>query len=140
MTRWRYAAATDAGLVRETNQDAVFVDDSLAIVADGMGGHAAGEVASAMTVEAIYDGFLLRPTLEGLLGSVEAANRDVLSEARANPERFGMGTTVIVVGLTRDSSGVTTPTMLHVGDSRAAPTQRRPFGRRGVGENGAPDA
>jgi protein phosphatase len=119
LTRWRYAAATDAGLVRETNQVAVFVDDSLAIVADGMGGHAAGEVASAMTVEAIYDGFLLRPTLEGLLGSVEAANRDVLSEARANPERFGMGTTVIVVGLTRDSSGVTTPTMLHVGDSRA---------------------
>ncbi len=119
MTRWRYAAATDAGLVRETNQDAIFVDDALAIVADGMGGHAAGEVASAMTVDAIYRGFQERSTIEGLLSAVETANRDVLSDARANPERFGMGTTVIVVGLTHDLTGVITPTMLHVGDSRA---------------------
>ena len=119
MTRWRYAAATDTGLVRETNQDAVFVDDSLAIVADGMGGHAAGEVASAMAVEAIYNSFLARPTIEGLLTGVQEANREVLSDAKANPERFGMGTTVMVVGLTHDGNGVTTPTMLHVGDSRA---------------------
>ncbi|NNN08729.1 MAG: serine/threonine-protein phosphatase [Acidimicrobiaceae bacterium] len=119
MTRWRYAAATDTGLVRETNQDALFVDDSLAIVADGMGGHAAGEVASAITVEAIYNGYLERPTIEGLLGAVETANREVLSDARANPDRFGMGTTVITVGLTRDGTGFSTPTLLHVGDSRA---------------------
>ena len=119
MTRWRYAAATDVGLVRETNQDAIFADDTLAIVADGMGGHAAGEVAAAMTVDAITTGFLQRPTVEGLLGAVEAANRDVLLDAKANPERFGMGTTVMVVGLTHDVAGVTTPTMLHVGDSRA---------------------
>jgi protein phosphatase len=119
LTRWRYAAATDVGLVRETNQDAIFADDTLAIVADGMGGHAAGEVAAAMTVDAIYTGFLQRPTVEGLLGAVETANRDVLLDAKANPERFGMGTTVMVVGLTHDGAGVTTPTMLHVGDSRA---------------------
>jgi protein phosphatase len=119
LTRWRYAAATDAGLVRETNQDAVFVDDALAIIADGMGGHAAGEVASAMAVETIYHSFLSRPTIEGLLSGVESANRDVLADAKSNPERFGMGTTVMVVGLTRDGAGVTTPTMLHVGDSRA---------------------
>jgi protein phosphatase len=119
LTRWRYAAATDAGLVRESNQDALFVDDSLAIVADGMGGHAAGEIASAMTVETVYNGYLERPTIEGLLGAVEAANREVLADARTNPDRFGMGTTVIVVGLTHDASGVTTPTLVHVGDSRA---------------------
>ncbi len=119
MTRWRYAAATDTGLVRETNQDALFVDDALAVVADGMGGHAAGEVASALTVEAIYHGYLERPTIEGLLGAVEAANREVLTDARENPERFGMGTTVIAVGLTYDAQGFTTPTLLHVGDSRA---------------------
>ncbi|HEY5120054.1 MAG TPA: PP2C family serine/threonine-protein phosphatase [Acidimicrobiales bacterium] len=119
MTRWRYAAATDAGLVRETNQDALFVDDSLAIVADGMGGHAAGEVASAKTVETVYNGYLERPTIDGLLGAVEAANREVLADARTNPDRSGMGTTVIVVGLTHDAAGVTTPTLVHVGDSRA---------------------
>src|ERR1019366_9680486 len=73
----------------------------------------------AMTVDAIYTGFLQRPTVEGLLGAVETANRDVLLDAKANPERFGMGTTVMVVGLTHDGAGVTTPTMLHVGDSRA---------------------
>src|ERR1019366_3467844 len=97
----------------------LFADDSLAIVADGMGGHAAGEVASAMTVEAIYNGFLTRPTIEGLLGAVEDANREVLADAKANPERFGMGTTVIAVGLTQDGAGVTTPTLLHGGGSRA---------------------
>ncbi len=119
MTRWRYAAATDAGLVRETNQDTIYADDSLAVVADGMGGHAAGEIASALTVEAICRGFHTRSTVEGLLEAVETANREVLSDARANPERSGMGTTVILVGLTHDITGVVTPTMLHVGDSRA---------------------
>ena len=119
MTRWRYAAATDTGLVRETNQDAVFVDDSLAIVADGMGGHAAGEVASAMTVEAVCEGFLESPTVEGLHTAIETANESVLREAQENPDHFGMGTTVIAVGLPRDDSGVSSPTLFHVGDSRA---------------------
>ncbi len=119
MTRWRYAAATDTGLVRESNQDAIFVDDSLAIVADGMGGHAAGEVASAMAVRVIYDAYLDDPTVEGLHAAVEEANRAVLREARENPEHFGMGTTVIVLGLTRDEAGVISPTLFHVGDSRA---------------------
>lgn len=118
MTRWRYAAATDTGLVRETNQDAIFVDDSLAIVADGMGGHAAGEVASAITVDAVRDGFLKDPTVAGLHAAIKSANELVLQEARENPNHFGMGTTVIVVGLTRDESGVSSPTLFHVGDSR----------------------
>ncbi len=118
MTRWRYAAATDTGLVRRSNQDAIFVDSSLAIVADGMGGHAAGEVASAMTVDRVYEGFLEDPTVEGLHRAIESANIDVLREAQENPDHFGMGTTVLAVGLTRDSAGVTSPTMFHVGDSR----------------------
>jgi protein phosphatase len=119
LTRWRYAAASDTGLVRETNQDAIFVDDSLAIVADGMGGHAAGEVASAMTIDAVYEGFLKNPTVAGLQAAIEAANTSVLRGARENPDHFGMGTTVIAVGLTRDEAGVSSPTIFHVGDSRA---------------------
>lgn len=118
MTRWRYAAATDTGLVRGTNQDAIFVDSSLAIVADGMGGHAAGEVASAMTVDRVYEGFVEDQSIEGLHRAIEVANSDVLQEARDDPNHFGMGTTAMVVGLTRDSTGVTSPTMFHVGDSR----------------------
>lgn len=119
MTRWRYAAATDTGLVRQNNQDAVYVDDHLAIVADGMGGHAAGDVAATMTIASVRDEFAMRPSVDGLFHAIEAANREVLEDASENPEHFGMGTTVIAIGLTEDASGVASPTLVHVGDSRA---------------------
>ncbi len=119
MTHWRHAEATDTGLVRQSNQDAVYVDDSLAIVADGMGGHAAGEVASEMTIEMLHSGFVEDQTVEGLYNAINAANITVLNDARENPNHFGMGTTVIALGLTVDDEGVTSPTLCHVGDSRA---------------------
>ena len=119
MTHWRHAEATDTGLVRQSNQDAVYVDDSLAIVADGMGGHAAGEVASEMTIELLRTGFAENQTVEGLYDAINTANITVLNDARENPKHFGMGTTVIALGLTVDAEGVTSPTLCHVGDSRA---------------------
>ena len=119
MTHWRHAEATDTGLVRQSNQDAVYVDDSLAIVADGMGGHAAGEVASEMTIELLRAGFVEDQTVEGLYNAINAANITVLNDARENPSHFGMGTTVIALGLTVDDDGVRSPTLCHVGDSRA---------------------
>ncbi|HEY5439412.1 MAG TPA: PP2C family serine/threonine-protein phosphatase [Acidimicrobiales bacterium] len=119
MTHWRYAEATDTGLVRQSNQDAVYVDDSLAIVADGMGGHAAGEVASEMTIQLLREGFRRDSTVEGLYNAINAANVSVLNDARDNPNHFGMGTTVIALGLTVDDEGVSSPTLCHVGDSRA---------------------
>ena len=119
MTHWRYASATDTGLVRETNQDAIYVDDTLAIVADGMGGHAAGEVASALAIELVCRNFQERPTWEGLYRAIEAANQAIIADANDNPEHFGMGTTVVAVGLTKDASGVVSPTLFNVGDSRA---------------------
>jgi protein phosphatase len=119
LTHWRHAEATDTGLVRQSNQDAVYVDDSLAIVADGMGGHAAGEVASEMTIEMLRSGFVENQTVEGLYNAINAANITVLNDARENPNHFGMGTTVIALGLTVDDHGVTSPTLCHVGDSRA---------------------
>jgi PPM family protein phosphatase len=119
LTHWRHAEATDTGLVRQSNQDAVYVDDTLAIVADGMGGHAAGEVASEMTIEMLRSGFVENQTVEGLYNAINAANITVLNDARDNPNHFGMGTTVIALGLTVDDEGVTSPTLCHVGDSRA---------------------
>jgi len=119
LTHWRHAEATDTGLVRQSNQDAVYVDDLLAIVADGMGGHAAGEVASEMTIEMLRAGFVENQTVEGLYNAINAANITVLNDARDNPNHFGMGTTVIALGLTVDDEGVTSPTLCHVGDSRA---------------------
>ncbi|HTT58933.1 MAG TPA: PP2C family serine/threonine-protein phosphatase [Acidimicrobiales bacterium] len=119
MTRWRHAAATDTGLVRATNQDALYADDSLAIIADGMGGHAAGEVAAAMSIDLVRRRFHEHQSVESLVDSIQEANTAVVSDARENPEHFGMGTTVIAVGITYDINGVGTPTLVHVGDSRA---------------------
>lgn len=118
MTRWRFAAATDTGLVRDANEDAVSVDETLAIVADGMGGHAAGEIASSLAVEVITHQFHENETVEGLYDAVEAANRAILADAVANPERFGMGTTIIAIALTEDVAGIISPTLVNVGDSR----------------------
>jgi PPM family protein phosphatase len=119
LTRWRYAAATDTGLVRQTNQDALYADDSLAIIADGMGGHAAGEVAAAIAIDLIRDSFRENPTVEGFIESIQDANLAVVTDAQENPEHFGMGTTIIAVGLTYDMNGMASPTLVHVGDSRA---------------------
>jgi protein phosphatase len=119
LTHWRFAAATDTGLVRQTNQDAVYVDDNLAVIADGMGGHAAGEVAAALAIDAVRQGYQENPSVEGLVESIQYANRIVVADAQGNAEHLGMGTTVIAVGLTHDLEGRVSPTLLHVGDSRA---------------------
>ena len=119
MTRWRYAAATDTGLVRQNNQDALYVDDVLAVIADGMGGHAAGEVAASMAIDLVSSGFHRDQSIEGLVESIQRANGSIVLDAKENPDHFGMGTTVIAVGLTHDAAGVTSPTLVHVGDSRA---------------------
>jgi protein phosphatase len=119
LTRWRYAAATDIGLVRQSNQDALYVNETLAIIADGMGGHAAGEVAAEMSIELVREGFRAKSNVEGLIESIQNANLAVVRDAKENPEHFGMGTTVIAVALTRDADDVVSPTLVHVGDSRA---------------------
>ena len=119
MTRWRYAAQTDIGLVRQSNQDALYVDERLAIIADGMGGHAAGEVAAALAIDLVRSTFRTTPSVEGLVDAVQTANRAVVEDARDTPEHFGMGTTVIAVALTTDREGIVAPTLVHVGDSRA---------------------
>ena len=119
MTRWRFAAATDTGVVRATNQDALHVDNQLAIIADGMGGHAAGEVASEIAVNIVREDFARSGAVEGLHEAIEKANLAIIKDASDNPERFGMGTTVIAVGITYDAEGVGSPTLFNVGDSRA---------------------
>ena len=146
MTRWRYAAATDTGLVRQTNQDALYADDSLAIIADGMGGHAAGEVAAAMAIDLVRRGFHEHPNVEALVDAIQDANTVVVTDARENPEHFGMGTTVIAVGITYDLNGVGIAdlgarrrlTRLPAARWRIAPADRRPQRRRRVGSDGPP--
>jgi serine/threonine protein phosphatase PrpC len=107
-------AATDVGRVRDGNEDAYLVDDAMGLiaVADGMGGHRAGEVASATALEA------LRAAVTGgrpLRESIEHANDAVFTKSHTDTSLRGMGTTLTAATL------VTGGTLLvgHVGDSRA---------------------
>jgi protein phosphatase len=118
MSSWRYAASTDVGLVREVNEDSIFVDNHLALVADGMGGHAAGEVASALAVTTVTTMFAQDPSTEGLRRAVTLANEAIIADADAHAERLGMGTTVVALGLTAAVDGLL-PVVVNVGDSRA---------------------
>jgi PPM family protein phosphatase len=112
----RYAALSETGRVREKNEDAYHADGRLFIVADGMGGHRAGDVASAAAIEEFirFEGERrdIAP-LERMGGGIQAANRALLRMAGKNPGLEGMGTTftaVLVEGCLF---------LGHVGDSRA---------------------
>lgn len=113
-----YAAVTDVGQVREHNEDAILAEQNVFVVADGMGGHAAGEVAAALAVEqfAVLAGRAdLRP--EDLVQAVAKANEAILSVAARRGETAGMGTTVAGVCLGEDD-GTVCWLVFGVGDSR----------------------
>ena len=101
--RLRWGAVTDTGRVRDANEDAILVADPLFVVADGMGGHAAGEVASNVAVATLRQAFDDEhpPTTEGIVEAVRQANRDIVRQSLDEPELRGMGTTVTGVALDR---------------------------------------
>src|SRR5690606_34866978 len=99
---------SDVGLVREKNEDRAFVGRQLFVVADGMGGHRAGEVASAMLVDRLDEldasSFeTMEAAQDALLESIRDANRRIFEHAQADPEREGMGTTVTAALLFGDT-------------------------------------
>jgi protein phosphatase len=103
---------------RSTNEDAWLVDLDLGllVVADGMGGHNAGEVASALAVKAIRDVFQsdgTLPALTLLTRAVQVANQRILAAATEQPDHAGMGTTVVAVTIVDERAFYTS-----VGDSR----------------------
>ena len=112
------AARTHIGKVRASNQDAVLMHPgkySLLGVADGMGGHKAGDVASKMAV-AIVERSLKdkQPSVDSLRSAIQEANRMIYEEQLYNPDYSGMGTTMTLIW--EDQNRVL---MGHVGDSRA---------------------
>lgn len=115
--RVQIAYRTEIGHVRTRNEDALLVrpERGLLVVADGLGGHPAGDVASATAVASL-DESVLGPesTDRDLRQAAQDAHRGVLDAAAQDQGRTGMGTTLVVATLT---SG--TATVLHVGDSRA---------------------
>jgi serine/threonine protein phosphatase PrpC len=117
--RLRWGAVTDTGRVRAANEDSILVADPLFVVADGMGGHAAGEVASNVAVATLRQAFDDEhpPTTEGIVEAVRQANRDIVRQSLDEPELRGMGTTVTGVALTGTDDAVAL-VVFNVGDSR----------------------
>ena len=105
---------TDIGCVRDHNEDSLVVTPPLFVVADGMGGHAAGEVASEIAVNVIAKEAPTTIDANGLAQAVEAANREVLLASHDGRGREGMGTTVTAAILEGERLLVA-----QVGDSRA---------------------
>jgi PPM family protein phosphatase len=113
-----YAALSDVGRVRRNNEDSAYAGPHLLLLADGMGGAAAGEVASAAAVQVIRR--LDKPGIEGpdmmeaLAGAVHRANERLSELVEEDPEREGMGSTVTALLFDGQQLG-----LAHLGDSRA---------------------
>jgi PPM family protein phosphatase len=110
--RTRVGATTDIGQVREGNEDAILINDPLYAVADGMGGHRGGEVASNLALQTVEQMFAQRQGT--LTEQVERANRAVFERSQSDRDVSGMGTTLTAALI--EGGAVR---LAHVGDSRA---------------------
>lgn len=118
------AAKTEVGPVRRRNEDALYVDEQqrIFVVADGLGGHAAGHIASRLAVDTIASALAGKPLQEAedvaeLLSEVlQAAHQAVLDGTTEDPSRRGMGTTAVLAHVSDDERELW---IAHVGDSRA---------------------
>ena len=122
MLALHYAARSDVGQVRQGNEDSGYADPRLLIVADGMGGHAGGELASATAVATLAE-ISDEPLDQGealtrLAGAVEGAGATIGLVVADSPELAGMGTTVTALYWLPDDDGARIA-VVHVGDSRA---------------------
>ncbi|WP_115685542.1 protein phosphatase 2C domain-containing protein [Corynebacterium senegalense] len=111
-----FIAASDRGLVRGNNEDSAYAGPNLLLLADGMGGHAAGEVASQLMVEHMehLDRDPGDADVLALLGAAaDDANASIERSVRENPEQEGMGTTLTALMFNGSEVG-----LIHVGDSR----------------------
>ena len=113
----RYAARSDVGLIRDTNQDSVYAAPRLLAVADGMGGHAAGDVASRVVVSilsSLDDDAVGGDLVDALRKATHEANEHLHAMVEGDTELDGMGTTLTAMLFAGNRLG-----MVHVGDSRA---------------------
>ena len=114
MTNLRWGAATDVGRVRTNNEDAMLTSDRLFAVADGMGGHQGGEVASDLAIQTLDESFDPTST-EALLNAAYDANDAVIERAAGDPELHGMGTTLVAIAQLDEGNSLA---WINVGDSR----------------------
>ena len=112
----RYAARSDRGLVRANNEDSVYAGARLLALADGMGGHAAGEVASQLVIAALAhldDDEPRGDLLAKLERAVHDGNSAIAEQVDLHPDLDGMGTTLTAILFAGDRLG-----LVHIGDSR----------------------
>ena len=117
MITLRWAASSETGRARKNNEDSAYAGRWLYAVADGMGGHAAGEVASAAVIDSLRssDADVGQAALLQTLGrAVTEANGEVARKAADDPARRGMGTTLTAMLWSGDHFA-----LAHIGDSRA---------------------
>ncbi|MER7005287.1 PP2C family serine/threonine-protein phosphatase [Dactylosporangium sp. NPDC000555] len=113
----RYAARSDRGLIRSGNQDSVYAGPRLLAVADGMGGMAAGDVASNIviaTMAPLDEDVPGNAMIDTLRNAVDLANQQIRDAVEENPAMEGMGTTLTAMLFSGTKMG-----MVHIGDSRA---------------------
>src|SRR6476469_6425017 len=113
----RYSARSDRGLVRQNNQDAVYAGPRLLALADGMGGHAAGEVASSLVISALAPLDEDDPgddLLAELRDATVEGNSAITRHVADSPDLEGMGTTLTAILFAGTRLG-----LVHIGDSRA---------------------
>ncbi len=115
---FNYAARSDVGMVRSANQDSGYAGSRLLAMADGMGGHAGGDIASSTVIAALVDldGEALgsAEASKALLQRITSANEELASMAKADPSLQGMGTTLIAILRSQNKL-----VLAHIGDSRA---------------------
>jgi PPM family protein phosphatase len=113
--RIRAGVKTDVGRLRDRNEDAYLVKEPLYVVADGMGGHKGGNVASSMAVDVLEQADLSPDAPRSVLvDEIKRANREILDRSASDQSLRGMGTTVTAFLTDQDKGYVA-----HVGDSRA---------------------
>jgi len=118
MTTLRAAGGSDVGMVRSNNEDQLIVADPLFAVADGMGGHAGGEVAALTAVEALRRAFDDDHSATGLVSATLRANRAVWERGQQDAKLHGMGTTLCALALVVEDDEQLLA-IVNVGDSRA---------------------
>jgi PPM family protein phosphatase len=112
----RYAARSDVGLVRSNNEDSVYAGARLLALADGMGGHAAGEVASQLVIAALAhldDDEPGGDLLAKLDAAIRSGNSAIAAQVEMEPDLEGMGTTLTAILFAGNRLG-----LAHIGDSR----------------------
>src|SRR6476646_2911702 len=115
---FHYAARSDVGMVRSEHQDSGYAGPRLLAMADGMGGHAGGDIASSTVIGALVDldgeALASSEASSALLQRITAANNQLAEIAKAEPALQGMGTTLIAIRRSHNKL-----VLAHIGDSRA---------------------